>query len=82
MFKANVPITPGYYGSDQSDAVLKAEAEKIGCDGAHAVVAGCWVAVLGRDHACSCRVWNARYPVMIKAVFGGGGRVRGCPARL
>lgn len=30
MEKAGVPIVPGYYGSDQSFNVLKAEAEKIG----------------------------------------------------
>src|SRR5689334_22463862 len=44
MQKAGVPIVPGYQGDDQSDAVMLAEAEKIG------------------------------FPVMIKAVAGGGGR--------
>jgi geranyl-CoA carboxylase alpha subunit len=41
---AGVPCVPGYQGADQSDAVMLAEAQKIG------------------------------FPVMIKAVAGGGGR--------
>jgi geranyl-CoA carboxylase alpha subunit len=44
MRKAGVPVVPGYQGADQSDAVMLAEARKIG------------------------------FPVMIKAVAGGGGR--------
>src|SRR4030081_1271717 len=44
MLKAGVPCVPGYQGADQSDAVVLAEAKKIG------------------------------FPVMIKAVAGGGGR--------
>jgi geranyl-CoA carboxylase alpha subunit len=44
MQKAGVPCVPGYQGADQSDAVMVAEARKIG------------------------------FPVMIKAVAGGGGR--------
>jgi geranyl-CoA carboxylase alpha subunit len=44
MQKAGVPCVPGYQGADQSDAVMSAEAAKIG------------------------------FPVMIKAVAGGGGR--------
>ena len=44
MRKAGVPCVPGYQGADQSDAVMLAEARKIG------------------------------FPVMIKAVAGGGGR--------
>jgi len=44
MQKAGVPCVPGYQGADQSDAVMAAEAKKIG------------------------------FPVMIKAVAGGGGR--------
>jgi geranyl-CoA carboxylase alpha subunit len=44
MLKAGVPCVPGYQGADQSDAVMLAEAKKIG------------------------------FPVMIKAVAGGGGR--------
>src|SRR5215204_1277319 len=44
MQKAGVPCVPGYPGADQSDAVMLAEAKKIG------------------------------FPVMIKAVAGGGGR--------
>jgi geranyl-CoA carboxylase alpha subunit len=44
MQQAGVPCVPGYQGADQSDAVMLAEAEKIG------------------------------FPVMIKAVAGGGGR--------
>jgi geranyl-CoA carboxylase alpha subunit len=44
MQAAGVPCVPGYQGADQSDAVMSAEAEKIG------------------------------FPVMIKAVAGGGGR--------
>ena len=44
MQKAGVPIVPGYQGAEQSDAVMLAEAKKIG------------------------------FPVMIKAVAGGGGR--------
>jgi 3-methylcrotonyl-CoA carboxylase alpha subunit len=44
MNKAGVPCVPGYHGSDQSDNVLAAEADKIG------------------------------YPVLIKAVRGGGGK--------
>jgi geranyl-CoA carboxylase alpha subunit len=44
MRKAGVPVVPGYQGADQSDAVMLAEAGKIG------------------------------FPVMIKAVAGGGGR--------
>ena len=45
MSAANVPIIEGYHGEDQSDATLKAEADRIG------------------------------FPVMIKAVRGGGGKV-------
>ncbi|MBD3895028.1 acetyl/propionyl/methylcrotonyl-CoA carboxylase subunit alpha [Halomonas sp. ML-15] len=30
MAKAGVPLVPGYHGSDQDDALLKAEADKIG----------------------------------------------------
>lgn len=45
MERASVPVIPGYHGSDQSDANLKMEADRIG------------------------------YPVMIKAVRGGGGKV-------
>jgi geranyl-CoA carboxylase alpha subunit len=44
MRKAGVPVVPGYQGADQGDAVMLAEAKKIG------------------------------FPVMIKAVAGGGGR--------
>jgi len=44
MIKANVPVTPGYHGNDQSNDNLMNEAKKIG------------------------------YPVMIKAVSGGGGK--------
>ena len=44
MRAAGVPCVPGYQGADQSDAVMLAEAGKIG------------------------------FPVMIKAVAGGGGR--------
>ena len=44
MNKAGVPCVPGYHGSDQSDDVLAAEADKIG------------------------------FPVLIKAVRGGGGK--------
>ncbi|WP_300016715.1 acetyl/propionyl/methylcrotonyl-CoA carboxylase subunit alpha [uncultured Roseobacter sp.] len=44
MVEAGVPVVPGYHGSDQDDALLAQEAEKIG------------------------------YPVLIKAVAGGGGK--------
>ena len=44
MIEAGVPVVPGYHGSDQDPALLKAEAGKIG------------------------------YPVLIKAVAGGGGK--------
>ncbi len=44
MADANVPVVPGYHGEDQDDALLAAEAAKIG------------------------------YPVLIKAVAGGGGK--------
>ncbi|HEV7411069.1 MAG TPA: acetyl-CoA carboxylase biotin carboxylase subunit [Bradyrhizobium sp.] len=44
MQAAGVPCVPGYQGGDQSDAVMLAEAQKVG------------------------------FPVMIKAVAGGGGR--------
>ncbi len=44
MVEAGVPVVPGYHGSDQSDDLLAAEADKIG------------------------------YPVLIKAVAGGGGK--------
>ena len=44
MEAANVPVVPGYYGEDQSEALLREEADKIG------------------------------YPIMLKAVMGGGGK--------
>lgn len=44
MEAAGVPVVPGYHGADQDDALLAAEAGKIG------------------------------YPVLIKAVAGGGGK--------
>ncbi len=44
MLDASVPCAPGYLGSDQSDATLVAEAEKLG------------------------------FPLLVKAVAGGGGR--------
>ncbi|MFB0932235.1 MAG: biotin carboxylase N-terminal domain-containing protein [Ascidiaceihabitans sp.] len=44
MIKAGVPVVPGYHGADQEDALLAAEAGKMG------------------------------YPVLIKAVAGGGGK--------
>ena len=44
MIKADVPVTPGYQGADQSEETLTAEAARIG------------------------------YPVLIKAVAGGGGK--------
>jgi len=44
MVEAGVPVVPGYHGADQDDALLAAEADKIG------------------------------YPVLIKAVAGGGGK--------
>jgi acetyl/propionyl-CoA carboxylase alpha subunit len=44
MIKAGVPTTPSYLGEDQSEAHLRAEAERLG------------------------------YPVLIKAVAGGGGK--------
>jgi 3-methylcrotonyl-CoA carboxylase alpha subunit len=44
MEAAGVPVVPGYHGSDQADAVLTREAERIG------------------------------FPLMIKAVAGGGGK--------
>ena len=55
MQEAGVPVTPGYWGNDQTLAALKREAERIG------------------------------YPVLIKAVAGGGGkgmRVAENPSRL
>ena len=42
--RQGVPVLPGYFGADQSDATFAAEAQRIG------------------------------YPVMVKAVAGGGGR--------
>jgi 3-methylcrotonyl-CoA carboxylase alpha subunit len=44
MVEAGVPVVPGYHGADQDDALLAAEADKIG------------------------------FPVLIKAVAGGGGK--------
>ena len=44
MARAGVPVLPGYHGSNQSDAVLKAEAARVG------------------------------FPVILKAVAGGGGK--------
>ena len=44
MLEAGVPCAPGYLGADQSDAVLTAEAKRLG------------------------------YPLLVKAVAGGGGR--------
>ena len=44
MIKANVPVTPGYHGSEQSNDFLLQEAKRIG------------------------------FPLMIKAVSGGGGK--------
>ena len=44
MVEAGVPVVPGYHGSEQADATLSAEADKMG------------------------------YPVLIKAVAGGGGK--------
>jgi geranyl-CoA carboxylase alpha subunit len=44
MIKAGVPTAPGYLGTDQSDEVLMAEAQRLG------------------------------YPLLVKAVSGGGGR--------
>jgi acetyl/propionyl-CoA carboxylase alpha subunit len=44
MVKHGVPVTPGYWGEDQSPKLLKSEAKAIG------------------------------YPVLIKAIAGGGGR--------
>tara|TARA_R110002072_G_scaffold1559_5_gene12953 strand:+ start:2648 stop:4453 length:1806 start_codon:yes stop_codon:yes gene_type:complete len=44
MSEAGVPLLPGYHGADQSDQVLKTQAEQMG------------------------------YPILIKAVAGGGGR--------
>ncbi|WP_299042595.1 acetyl/propionyl/methylcrotonyl-CoA carboxylase subunit alpha [uncultured Tateyamaria sp.] len=44
MVEAGVPVVPGYHGADQDDALLAAEADKMG------------------------------YPVLIKAVAGGGGK--------
>jgi 3-methylcrotonyl-CoA carboxylase alpha subunit len=44
MIKANVPVTPGYHGAEQSNEFLLAEAKRIG------------------------------FPLMIKAVSGGGGK--------
>lgn len=44
MVEAGVPVVPGYHGTNQDDAYLAVEAEKIG------------------------------YPVLIKAVAGGGGK--------
>jgi len=44
MIKSGVPVTPGYLGQEQSEARLRAEADRIG------------------------------YPVLIKAVAGGGGK--------
>ena len=44
MQDAGVPVTPGYWGEDQTPATLKREAERIG------------------------------YPVLVKAVAGGGGK--------
>jgi len=44
MIRADVPVTPGYQGADQSEETLTAEAARIG------------------------------YPVLIKAVAGGGGK--------
>src|SRR6201991_4126606 len=44
MDKHGVPVTPGYWGEEQSAKTLKAEAKKVG------------------------------YPVLIKAIAGGGGR--------
>ena len=44
MIAANVPVTPGYHGTDQTNENLHTQARKIG------------------------------YPLMIKAVSGGGGK--------
>lgn len=35
MSESGVPVVPGYFGRDQSDELLKEEAEKIGWVGKH-----------------------------------------------
>ena len=46
MIAADVPVIPGYHGTEQSNSYLAARAQEIG------------------------------FPLMIKAVLGGGGKVR------
>lgn len=59
MSKANVPLIPGYHGEDQSIPVLQKEAQRIGYVNYH------WYFVS----------LTIRFPVLIKAVMGGGGKV-------
>lgn len=93
--KAGVPVTPAYYGEDQTDARLLAEAEKVRFRFGFRVLGGWelgkmqvlidgigfgWCADWGgwlqlinqiRPHAIDGQVG---FPVMIKAVTGGGGK--------
>ena len=60
MSSAGVPVVPGYHGDNQDPAFLQNEAEKIGCQ--------CRSTLLDSSNP------KTRYPVMIKAVMGGGGK--------
>ena len=74
MGNAGVPIIEGYHGDDQSDERLRQEAEKIG------YIFFCLQSSVVLDY-CSPQfiffgsLFLSRYPVMLKAVRGGGGKV-------
>ena len=74
MGNAGVPIIEGYHGDDQSDERLRQEAEKIG------YIFFCLQSSVVLDY-CSPQfiifgsLFLSSYPVMLKAVRGGGGKV-------
>jgi 3-methylcrotonyl-CoA carboxylase alpha subunit len=65
MQAANVPVVPGYHGTNQDVEFLKEQADKIG-------------QVINKIRLCihCLLIYNSySYPVLIKAIKGGGGKV-------
>ena len=69
-----MPVVPGYFGDDQSDSRLGEEAEKLGSV-YHSIYPSISCSILQYITVYYHSVYS-RFPLLIKADLGGGGKVR------